>query len=123
MLTEKRWIPDTAITRKLKKVHDERDGQILVDMPLEVSEFDNHSEHIKAHKEVLKDMLKSDNMNVDAYITVYQHFKEHATMQLQQAQKEMAQPKWVVPKSTSKAQISPVKLPNPPTNTKTREEG
>lgn len=116
--TEKRWVPDTEITRKLKKVYDEKSGYILVDVPLKVSEFDNHTEHMREHREAFE-RLTAEGRDC---MPLYEHMAEHMNIQLKQTQKEMGQPKWVLPKAVSKAQISTVKLPDPPTNTKARDD-
>lgn len=92
MLTETRWVPDTAITRKLKEVHDEKPGYILVYMPLKVSEFDDHSAHIKVHQVLLEYLHNVKELDLELYLEVYDHIREHMNYQLQESMKQMAQP-------------------------------
>jgi LmbE family N-acetylglucosaminyl deacetylase len=127
VLTEPRWIPDTKISRKTKEVLDEKDGYILVEMPLKVSKFDNHEEHIRVHQATLRAMVRyGEKLDRFTHNTLYRHIIDHMNAKLQESQKEMGQAKWVLPKSSNPSSgsgITVIKTPSPPTNTKDRDEG
>lgn len=120
MLTEPRWIPDTKIARKLHGVIDDsKPGYILVQMPLKVSEFDDHMAHIKVHQDDLE--ACEDNAEIMQELVI--HILEHHSALADLAVNKASVTKWVVPKTSNEAEIVEIKPPNPPTNTNTKEEG
>lgn len=108
-LTELRWVPDTQVTRKVKRVFDEKEGKILVEMPLKVCEYDNHEEHIKNHGK----KLKVSQSNEEVYQLLL-HIRSHHIALEKKLGEEAA--KWQLPKTNTK----PSEPSDPSTNTKGR---